>query len=140
MKLTCTRRLQFCAGHRVVGHENKCANLHGHNWVAYITAEAEQLDEIGRIVDFSVLKARYGDWIDRHWDHGMILFIGDPWLRAIRDTPLETKVYEVDFNPTSENLAECLLQMGSTLMDGTAVKITKVVLFETENCSSEATA
>ena len=35
MKLTCTRRLQFCAGHRVYGHESKCANVHGHNLAVF---------------------------------------------------------------------------------------------------------
>lgn len=141
--ITCTRRIQFCAGHRVHGHENKCANLHGHNWVVYVTAYAADLDTVGRIVDFSVLKERYGEWIDEHWDHGMILSHGDPWLDAIRGenevSVYPTKLYVTEFNPTSENLARFLLDIGTRLMVGTGVEITKVQLYETENCYSEAT-
>ena len=48
--ITCTRRLTFCAGHRVLGHESKCAHPHGHNYVVYVTAEAEQLDDVGRVM------------------------------------------------------------------------------------------
>src|SRR5262249_14498003 len=54
--VTCTRLLQFDAGHRVYQHEGKCANLHGHRYTAEITAQAEALDKIGRVIDFSVLK------------------------------------------------------------------------------------
>ena len=53
--ITCTRRIQFCAGHRVMGHEGKCRNLHGHNYVVFVTAQADELDSVGRVIDFSVL-------------------------------------------------------------------------------------
>ncbi len=68
----CTRRLQFCCGHRVMRHESKCAHLHGHNYVAFFTASA-QLDDVGRVIDFSVIKERVGGWIDEFWDHGFVL-------------------------------------------------------------------
>jgi 6-pyruvoyltetrahydropterin/6-carboxytetrahydropterin synthase len=150
-KITCTRRIQFCAGHRVMGHENKCANLHGHNWVALITAEADALDSVGRIVDFSVLKERYGRWIDDRWDHGMILRLEDPWALVIENASeavdpgrsafrdLKTKLFLMEANPTSENLARFLLDSGVDLMKGTGVTIVKVRLYETENCYSDAT-
>ena len=35
------------------------------------------LDAIGMVVDFSVLKSFYGDWIDRNWDHGFLLWDKD---------------------------------------------------------------
>ena len=138
--LTCTRRIQFCAGHRVMGHENKCSNLHGHNWVAEITARAMVgLDKVGRVVDFSVLKQRYGDWIDAAWDHGMILHAADQWFNLLSSPQVPfTKLFAFDRNPTSENLAEHLLRLGPELMQGTAVEIVHVRLYETENCWSEA--
>ena len=76
--ITCTRRIQFCAGHRVKNHESKCRNLHGHNYVVWITAKLDAgTDELGRVVDFSVLKARIGGWIEDAWDHGFILWDQD---------------------------------------------------------------
>lgn len=44
--ITCTRRLQFCAGHRVLGHEGKCARPHGHNYTLFVTAKAVKLDHL----------------------------------------------------------------------------------------------
>src|SRR5262249_22784820 len=54
--ITATRRIQFAAGHRVFGHEGKCRYLHGHNFVALVTAAADDLDAVGRVIDFGVLK------------------------------------------------------------------------------------
>ena len=30
--ITCTRRIEFDAAHRVMGHEGKCKHLHGHRY------------------------------------------------------------------------------------------------------------
>ena len=78
MTTTATRRLTFCAGHRVLGHESKCSNLHGHNYIVEVTAEMNPsngaaVDDIGRVIDFSVLKECVGGWLERHWDHGFIV-------------------------------------------------------------------
>ena len=77
--ITAVRRLQFCAGHRVHLHESKCNNPHGHNYVIYLHAVADdnQLDSLGRVIDFGVLKQKIGSWIDEFWDHGFIYFIDD---------------------------------------------------------------
>jgi len=139
---TCTRRIQFCAGHRVHGHESKCSNLHGHNYVAFITAEATDLDEVGRVIDFSVLKSEVGGWIDDYWDHGMILKETDPALAAVKATPScangSQKLYVMRENPTAENMAAHLLSVAGPLLHRFGVAPTKVVLWETENCYAEA--
>ena len=113
MSVTCTRRIQFCAGHRVAGHENKCAHLHGHNYVALITAQANELDDVGRVIDFSVLKERVGGWIDKHWDHGFILWAGDSEARAVigafHTGVTGQKLFELPVNPTAENMARYLI-------------------------------
>ena len=74
---TITRRLEFDAGHRVFGHESKCATLHGHRYVVEVTAQAAKLDSVGRVIDFSVLKERIGAWLDEKWDHNVIVFEQD---------------------------------------------------------------
>lgn len=138
MKVTCTRRIQFCAGHRVMGHENKCRNLHGHNYVVLVEAEAP-LDAIGRVIDFSVLKDRIGGWIDRWWDHGFLLAEADDEVRdAVKAVPL-TKVFALPENPTAENMARFLLNVVAPAeLLGTGVTVTSVVVWETENCYAEA--
>jgi 6-pyruvoyltetrahydropterin/6-carboxytetrahydropterin synthase len=136
---TCTRRLQFAAGHRVLGHENKCANVHGHNYVVEITACADALDGIGRVIDFSVLKERIGGWIEEHWDHGFILYSEDAdVVLALMQVP-GTKTYGMPANPTAENMADFLLRVvGPLVLTGTGVHVTRVVVHETENCWAEA--
>src|SRR4051812_38105417 len=73
MSILAVRRLNFCAGHRVFGHENKCARLHGHNYTVYVHAEGidRPIDGLGRVIDFSVLKERLGAFIDTRMDHNM---------------------------------------------------------------------
>lgn len=162
--LTCTRRIQFCAGHRVMGHESKCAHLHGHNYVVHLTAELSgpsSLDEIGRVVDFSVLKEKMGGWIEKHWDHGFLLYVLDEagikamntfnaCMTAIEDKPYAStphgnstfaqKLFLMPYNPTAENMAKYLLEVvGPQQLNGLGVKLVKVVAEETENCSATAT-
>ena len=138
--LQCVRRVQFCAGHRVWKHESKCANLHGHNYVAYFHAAARQLDGLQRVIDFSELKSRLGGWVELHWDHGFILNRGDvEAVDAVRAIAGQ-KLYLLDGNPTAENLAWHLLSHVSCQeMDGSGVQIVKVVLWETENSYAEVT-
>ena len=144
-RITATRRIQFCAGHRVDGHENKCRNLHGHNYVVFFEAEGSHpdagpqsedgLDEIGRVIDFSVLKDRLGGYIDEFWGHGFIVGEADKVVRGVLDGMPETKVFVMDKNPTAENMASyLLLDVAPFLLQDTGVRIIKVTLWETENC------
>lgn len=139
--ITCTRRLQFCAGHRVMGHEGKCRNLHGHNYVVLVTAQADELDSVGRVIDFSVLKEKVGGWIDEHWDHGFVLSTFDSSaIGAVSSmTCEEQKLSLMPTNPTAENMADYLLRLiCPVVLSGTGVVVTKVVVWETENCYAEA--
>ena len=49
------RQVKFCAGHRLLGHEGKCANLHGHNYLIQFHVTGNEIDELGRVVDFGVI-------------------------------------------------------------------------------------
>ena len=140
MKPTCTRRIQFCAGHRVAGHENKCRNLHGHNYVVFFEAEADDhLDSIGRVIDFGVLKERLGGWIDTHWDHGFILGRDDHQARAVIGGMAGQKQFYLPMNPTAEWMADYLLYDVCPMeLEGTGVTVRRVVLWETENCYATA--
>jgi len=136
---TCTRRIQFCAGHRVQGHENKCRNLHGHNYVVFFEARAQQLDSLGRVIDFSVLKMKLGGWIDENWDHGFVLGESDHQAHTAIGGLAAQKIYIMPTNPTAENMAEYLLRkVGPRQLAGTGVELCRVTLWETENCYATA--
>jgi 6-pyruvoyltetrahydropterin/6-carboxytetrahydropterin synthase len=126
----------------VFGHESKCANLHGHNYVALFEAEADAgLDSIGRVIDFGVLKERLGGWIDRMWDHGFLLYRLDTALAWFESHGVRQKLYVMDENPTAENMAAHLLRVvGPQVLAGTGVRLVSVRLWETENCYAEVRA
>ncbi|MBT4790920.1 MAG: 6-carboxytetrahydropterin synthase [Halobacteriovoraceae bacterium] len=132
----CIRKLTFCAGHRVLGHESKCANAHGHNYSVFIHAVAERLDELGRVIDFSIIKQEIGTWLDTHWDHTFLVYEKDTELISCRNILEKNKeIFICDFNPTAENLALYLINtVCPDLLSKKGVRVTKIELHETENC------
>ena len=46
----------FEAAHMVNGYPGKCARLHGHNWVVEAVVKGRELDELGMLVDFKIIK------------------------------------------------------------------------------------
>lgn len=140
-RITCTRKITWCAGHRVLNHEGKCARPHGHQYTAEITAvSADGLDSLDRVIDFSVLKSVYQTWVDRYWDHGFIINEDDEELRTALLAVEGAKVFEMKGNPTAENLAIFLLTHRPFRTDliESGVSIVRVVVWETPNCCAEA--
>ncbi|MBU6453321.1 MAG: 6-pyruvoyl tetrahydropterin synthase family protein [Cyanobacteria bacterium REEB67] len=146
--ISAVRRLQFCSGHRVYKHESKCAHLHGHNYVVFLHAQMAAslresrgglgLDELGRVIDFAVLKDRFAPWIENNWDHGFILWEQDAEAIAALSHMSDQKLFLLDANPTAENMALHLLNVvAPVVLAGSAVELTRVVLWETENCIVE---
>lgn len=138
--LTRTRHVHFSAGHRVMNHESKCATAHGHNYYVLIEAEAAALDDIGRIIDFSVLKERIGGWIDEQWDHNFLVWERDTEvLDALRALPRKKGPFVCPFNPTAEEMARYLLEeVGPSQLEETGVRIASITVYETDNCSATA--
>lgn len=123
-----------------MNHESKCATLHGHNGVIFIHASPiEGLDELGRVIDFSVLKEKIGSWVDEHWDHTMILYKEDvETIALVEKAPQFKKTFILNKNPTAENLANHLLwDVCPKLLKGSGVIVHKVTFWETENCFAE---
>lgn len=139
MALILMKRIRFCAGHRLLKHEGKCANLHGHNYVAEFFVTGDAVDDVGRVIDFSDLKRRLKGWIDEHWDHAFILFdVDEQAVRAIRSVEPH-RLYLLPVNPTAENMARYLLEeVCPGLLDGTGARAVKVVLWESEDSYAEA--
>ena len=125
-------------GHRVHGHESKCAHLHGHNYRIFFTVQADnkQLDMIGRVLDFSVIKSRLCEWLEKWWDHKMLIWVDDPMLDDLLDIDPEG-VVPVEFNPTAENMAEHLVTVvGPKELEGTGCILVACRIEETRKCSA----
>lgn len=141
--LTCTRRLEWDAMHRVPRHESKCAAWHGHRYAAEVTCHAEALDDRGRVIDFGVIKQRVGGWIDDHWDHTAILMEGDPDpaapVIAASNAAAGRPVYWMPVHPTAENIVAELARVAQELLADTGVTVVSIRLWETPNGSAEWT-
>lgn len=151
--VTVERYHDISAGHRVVGHEGKCRFLHGHNYRVTFTCTAAQLDEVGRVIDFGVIKNRLCNWLEEHWDHRMLMWEADPILEEMQNSPYRPNIdpvvgaalaeafalVPVPFNPTAENMALHLLNViGPLQLAGTGVVLAYVKIEETRKCSAAA--
>jgi 6-pyruvoyltetrahydropterin/6-carboxytetrahydropterin synthase len=123
-----SREIDFCYGHRLLQYDGKCKHLHGHNGRAIISLAAEQLDEIGMVIDFTDIKRVVSQWIDDNLDHRMILHRDDPYVPVLRE--LGEPLYLVDANPTAENIARLIYDCAA----GHGFPIIEVKLWETRNC------
>ncbi len=121
--IECSRKIDFDAGHRVIGHKNKCQYLHGHRYSLEITATALELDELGMVTDFVVLKKNIKTWIDTNFDHNIILHKNE---------------YYINSNPTDENIALHLWKdVIPLLFAKSSFQILRIRLYETPNCYVE---
>lgn len=141
MEFTASRYHDICAGHRVVGHEGKCRNLHGHNYRIHFHCIPDRgddvagLDKVGRVVDFSIINSTLCAWVENNWDHKMLLWDRDPQLAALQD--LDPTVVSVPFNPTAEQLAYYLVEVvAPNLLKDLGVTLRRVDIEETRKCTA----
>jgi 6-pyruvoyltetrahydropterin/6-carboxytetrahydropterin synthase len=78
----------FGAAHQIPGYPGKCCHLHGHNWQVEVTVAGDRVNELGMIIDFSILKEEVSRVIAT-LDHQMLNEL-EPFRQA---------------SPTSENIA-----------------------------------
>jgi len=110
-KITCTKIIEFDAGHRVFdADESKCEKLHGHHYVAEFTFTSDRLNN-GMIIDFNVVKEKVKQWIDTNWDHNVILSKRDEKLAEAIENITGQNVFLIDNNATVELMAEFLLNV-----------------------------
>ncbi|HKQ51438.1 MAG TPA: 6-carboxytetrahydropterin synthase QueD [Pyrinomonadaceae bacterium] len=105
----------FSSAHQLRGYKGKCENLHGHNYKIEIYARGRELDNIGLLVDFGELKEA-ADEVVQYLDH-----------RNINELP----PFDVELNPSAENLARYILERVSARVGDDRVQVYKVRCFET---------
>lgn len=136
MSLRAIRYHDISVGHKVTGHESKCSHLHGHNYRIHFVCEANELDKVGRVLDFEAIKFKLCQWLEDYWDHRFLIWENDPMMIDLclidKDGTLP-----VVFNPTAENMAKYLVDVvGPSQLRGSNVKLVKVIVEETQKCSA----
>jgi 6-pyruvoyltetrahydropterin/6-carboxytetrahydropterin synthase len=120
-----TKELSFCFGHRLMNYDGKCRQLHGHNAKAVVTVAARELDDRGMVADFSALRRHIGDWIDRTFDHKLVLHQDDPLVPVLRQ--MGDPVLAIPDHPTTENLAKLIFEH----VEREGYPVVEVTLWET---------
>lgn len=130
----------FSCGHRVVNHESKCKHLHGHNYRVWVhLAAIGSLDDIGRVLDFSVIKSMFFSWLESELDHKFLTWVNDPLLPELKALDPEG-IYVFPLNPTAENIAIFLLEKFNELLGDkrSNIIVEQVIVEETRKCSASA--
>jgi 6-pyruvoyltetrahydropterin/6-carboxytetrahydropterin synthase len=95
------------------------------------------LDEVGRVIDFSVVKAKLCQWLEDNWDHKMLLWDRDAIFPTLEASDVQPGLVAVSFNPTAENMARYLVEtVGPKQLHGTNVQLVMVEVEETRKCSA----
>jgi len=133
MKVSIKREIQFEASHRLLGYNGKCSNIHGHNykvWV-YFKSTTDTLNDLGMVIDFNDIKSGIGKWIDDNWDHALIYYGLDEEVEHLFAFT-NFKRFAMTSNPTAENMAIHLLQVGQILYKNQSVEMLRVEVFEND--------
>lgn len=115
-------KFSISSAHFLTNYEGKCRNLHGHNWKVTVYLRGAELDNLGMLVDFTVLK-KYFKIIESELDH-----------RSLNDVE-----YFASVNPTAERISEFIFNRMAELLAADGVdnaEVSRVSVYETENCEA----
>lgn len=135
MQYTIVRAVEFDAGHRVLRHGGKCANLHGHRYKIEFVLTSPDIDKVGVVVDFGTIKSEWGGWLDKYLDHGIILEKNDPMIEVLLEGghPKE-KMYVLPYPATAEGVSRHLFETFSQKEYGEYLQ--EVIVHETTSCKA----
>lgn len=105
----------FSSAHNLIGYKGKCEQLHGHNWEVELVIAKQDLDKIGMVMDFKLVKNKLNALLEK-LDHKY----------------LNKTVYFKKVNPTSENIAKFIFEHLKAQIPG----IKSVTVWESSNSSA----
>jgi len=109
----------FDAAHFLKGYQGKCAQIHGHTWKVEVKVRGSQLDQVGMLLDFSLLKARLKE-ITKKLDHTLIN---------------ETSEF-LHSNPTAENISKYIYDQFHQFTQKYGVRVYSVTIWESPNAAA----
>ncbi len=109
-------RDHIASAHQLHGYSGPCAMMHGHTWHIEITVKGEELDNIGLLTDFKVLKMKLKEVL------GPIDHV------VLNDLPAFKGL-----NPSTENLARYIYRAFKPKVSPLA--LTQVQVWESETAS-----
>jgi 6-pyruvoyltetrahydropterin/6-carboxytetrahydropterin synthase len=129
-----SKEFKFDAAHRIINnYSGKCSDFHGHSWAVIVYVEGYKLDERNMLIDFNELEV-LKKWINDNLDHASILWEGDPMVQYFKE--YSQKVFVTRLNPTSEHLAQIILEKAMSFFDNPKIRVESVEV--KESCTSSA--
>ena len=114
-----TVKTGFAAAHQLRLYDGKYENLHGHNWTAQVTVEADELDQIGVGIDFVTLKNMVEKVLSQLDYHN------------INEIPPFDEQ-----NPSAENIARWLFFELKAQINTASTRMNRVEICEMEGCGA----
>ena len=114
-----TVKTGFSAAHQLRLYDGKYENLHGHNWSAQVTVEADGLDAMGVGIDFVKLKQMVEE------------ILGKLDYQNINEIPPFDEL-----NPSAENIARWLFLKLKEQVTSQTTRVKRVEIFEMEGCGA----
>jgi len=120
--------------HRLMFHEGKCNNLHGHSYKAKVELNGT-MDENGMVLDFFIIDSIMAKIIDV-LDHSFIVYKKDvKLLTLLNELNFKHVVFETEC--TAENLVLYFLQKIKNYGLPNNIKSVKVAVYETDDAYAE---
>lgn len=107
----------IASAHFLRGYPGKCKDMHGHTWKVEVFMKSGQLNELGMVEDFAVLKKQFKQF-----------------LEALDHKCLNDLEYFKTVNPTAENIAKYIYQHYRP--DAVSLKVFKVQVWESDMASA----
>ena len=107
-KIRITKQFAFEAAHALYGYDGKCKNIHGHNYILYVTVIGTPITDknnpkYGMVIDFGDLKKFVKEDIVDVYDHSTLLDKNSPH-KALGDYLVEQghHIIFTDYQPSCE--------------------------------------
>lgn len=109
----------FVAAHRLTLYDGSLEPLHGHNWRVEVRLTGKDLDQIEVLIDFLEVKAKVKELLGK-----------------IDYTYLNENTELTGRNPSAEVVAHWLFQKMKQVVDHPVARVTKVTVWETDDCAA----
>lgn len=111
-----TVKSEFEAAHKIKDYPGKCARLHGHNWIVEAIVRGSELNALGILIDFKILKSE---------------------LKKVLDKLDHQYLNELEFfakkNPTAENLSKIIFEeLSASEIFSDSAKLFAVKVYESQ--------
>lgn len=90
---------------RLMHDKGICGQLHGYRLSIEVNVSPAKKLASDMVIDFYVLKEKLGAWLNKHWEHNVILNAADKKLGQAITAITKQKIFYTESEPTAEALA-----------------------------------